>query len=574
VGLLFLLLHSRARNIVTDNSPKQTPPAIPKKEESSPPSQPAITPAVKTIAPSEPVRKQETDIKAPSPELPRQNPVEAEPVPISNSPESTEKTPEPLPEDSAAEIKSAPPDPMIAARAGYSLFFDEFLKAIRKSDCNAATALVAHAEEDPVLQPLNQEVHRNRIALDLISEREAALKAGLEKLRDVDSFELQMIRGEPMKIGKRAPYHVDGVKADSIDAASEQVTVSVQLTQLRPETRERIAALGVKNPASALLFQALDRCLSAENFNVSELKTTLDRAHTAGVSEATTAYLLSLAEEIDRVNQNAAAKLAWEGLTAGTASKQKKSALQAIDVFVEKFGKTEFFSSVQNDLQTLKAHYEVDDSALASGLIAHWKLDDGKGDVAADSSSSKMDGAIKGKPEWVKTKNGGALRFDGVSDHIRIPDRIFKSNTDFSMCLWINGPDHQQQAILLGQGDKAKFTIIGIQILGAGRLEVTVNGSVAQPLKSTTKLKPDTWNHLALTYNASRNPRLILYVNGVQDGFAQFGPNFAGDVFTIGAGASEKGRHFFKGMISDVRLYSRSLNEKEIKALAAPQSGP
>ena len=48
-----------------------------------------------------------------------------------------------------------------------------------------------------------------------------------------------------------------------------------------------------------------------------------------------------------------------------------------------------------------------------------WTFDDGS---ATDSSNQKLNGVIVGKPEQVKGIVNDALRFNGKSDGIRIPD--------------------------------------------------------------------------------------------------------------------------------------------------------
>ena len=50
---------------------------------------------------------------------------------------------------------------------------------------------------------------------------------------------------------------------------------------------------------------------------------------------------------------------------------------------------------------------------LEEGLVAYWKLNDGSGAVASDSSGNGYDGDLVGAPEWVDGHLGGALKFGG-----------------------------------------------------------------------------------------------------------------------------------------------------------------
>jgi hypothetical protein len=54
-------------------------------------------------------------------------------------------------------------------------------------------------------------------------------------------------------------------------------------------------------------------------------------------------------------------------------------------------------------------------------LIAHWTFDEGSGLVAGDALGLN-DGALLDGPQWVAgTIGSGALRFDGVDDHVEVP---------------------------------------------------------------------------------------------------------------------------------------------------------
>ena len=56
-------------------------------------------------------------------------------------------------------------------------------------------------------------------------------------------------------------------------------------------------------------------------------------------------------------------------------------------------------------------------SAAQADLVGWWRLDDGAGTTAADSSSGGNDGTFVGSPQWTAGKVGGALSFDG-GDHV------------------------------------------------------------------------------------------------------------------------------------------------------------
>lgn len=59
------------------------------------------------------------------------------------------------------------------------------------------------------------------------------------------------------------------------------------------------------------------------------------------------------------------------------------------------------------------------DQKTVEGL---WLFDEGKGDVAKDSSGKGLDAKLVGGPEWVDGKFGKALKFNGTSAYVEVPE--------------------------------------------------------------------------------------------------------------------------------------------------------
>jgi len=57
---------------------------------------------------------------------------------------------------------------------------------------------------------------------------------------------------------------------------------------------------------------------------------------------------------------------------------------------------------------------------LTSGLIGHWKFDEGSGGTASDCSGNDNSGILMNGPSWVTGKYNGALSFDGINDYVSI----------------------------------------------------------------------------------------------------------------------------------------------------------
>ena len=76
-------------------------------------------------------------------------------------------------------------------------------------------------------------------------------------------------------------------------------------------------------------------------------------------------------------------------------------------------------------------------------LVGHWRLNEGGGTTAYDTSGNGNDGALRGGPEWVAGILDGALHFDGVDDFVEVPHaEILTVDNEVTVALWINAERH------------------------------------------------------------------------------------------------------------------------------------
>ena len=57
-------------------------------------------------------------------------------------------------------------------------------------------------------------------------------------------------------------------------------------------------------------------------------------------------------------------------------------------------------------------------SADASGPVAQWDFDEGRGTTVADATGNGHDGVLKGDASWVSQDDGYAVRLDGAGQHV------------------------------------------------------------------------------------------------------------------------------------------------------------
>ena len=201
--------------------------------------------------------------------------------------------------------------------------------------------------------------------------------------------------------------------------------------------------------------------------------------------------------------------------------------------------------------------------------VGMWLFDEGKGDIAKDSSNNGNDGTLNNDPKWVEGKFGNALEFDGSDDYVIAPDSTILNPYPYTFSAWVKlekyGQDANVGAIVLGNyGGDVKGSIFYISNVGLLSIRVhppsfTVASSTAIPLKQ--------WTHIATTFEGTS---LTVYVNGKEDGNGT-SAGYAGGFlrhFVI-AKASWFDGNYFNGIIDDIGVFNQALTEDDIERVMA-----
>ena len=206
-----------------------------------------------------------------------------------------------------------------------------------------------------------------------------------------------------------------------------------------------------------------------------------------------------------------------------------------------------------------------------AGLVGYWKFDENNGSTAADSSGNGIDAIVSGGTWGAGGQIDGALAFDGTEDYV---DTTIPSSeiTNLTFSLWFLSDD----AGSIGD-DKVAQRFITQQRTGTtnNRLAFGINNDKiavywyngnSRTGEGNTTLYPSRWYHAALTYNGSN---LRMYLDGVQEKVFSDSGIFApsSDVIEIGRKSGAGGSRHFDGLLDDVRIYRRVLNEAEIQAI-------
>lgn len=206
---------------------------------------------------------------------------------------------------------------------------------------------------------------------------------------------------------------------------------------------------------------------------------------------------------------------------------------------------------------------------VVEGLIAYWALDETTGNNIGDSSGNGHDGTLIGDPQWTEDGYfGGALTFDQDGDEVDVPFHADLNQETFTLCAWANvetgGTGHRAVVSSRDDGPQRGYIFYATpdntwQFWTGGGGWKSVQGPA---------VSLDNWEHLAGVYSDGLQK---FYVNGELVGErndAAISINTTQE-FLIGAGANETANHNyrFKGMIDEVCLFARVLDEGEIGEL-------
>ncbi|MDE1941402.1 MAG: fibronectin type III domain-containing protein, partial [Patescibacteria group bacterium] len=205
---------------------------------------------------------------------------------------------------------------------------------------------------------------------------------------------------------------------------------------------------------------------------------------------------------------------------------------------------------------------------LTCGLVGWWKLDDGSGTTASDSSGSGNNGTISGSPlpTWTAGEIGGALGFSGGTGNIRVSNISLNTGT-YTICTWENAPAiaaYQTDAI----GYRWPFQLYLTSVDGK-TLRAMFSNNSGTYAHSGNDMAPNAWNHLCLIRNSDNT--VSFYVNGALSGAAN---QFAGTTtapmsagYIIGGRADGTNVSAMTGSLDDYRIYNRALAPSEIQSL-------
>ncbi len=208
-------------------------------------------------------------------------------------------------------------------------------------------------------------------------------------------------------------------------------------------------------------------------------------------------------------------------------------------------------------------------------LVGWWRLDDGTGTVALDSSGNGNDGQIQGNPAWVAGILGGALQMDGAGDYINCgngPTLDIRDQITLSFWIKTDGFTTDWSAII-SKGDgswrMSRSATTG-NALHMGFGGTTTAGNTY--MDGAITVTDGEWHHGAGVYDGAEAQ---IYVDGVLDVTQAATGQLASATYDvlIGENAQQTGR-YLNATLDDVRIYNRALTLEEIEIVMEGEFAP
>jgi purine nucleosidase len=221
---------------------------------------------------------------------------------------------------------------------------------------------------------------------------------------------------------------------------------------------------------------------------------------------------------------------------------------------------------IDNDNNTrLSDPVKIIVGTVDENLIGYWMFESN----VADSSDHGNDGNISGNPEYVPGKSEGlAIHLKTNKDFVNIPSSPDFSITSFTLAAWVkipqSIPDGWRTIIEHNRWGENWFGLWKSANGNKFHFRWGNGGNTTSDFNAT--ISADSWYHVAGTYDEF-GKIARLYLNGNLDKVIQNADAPMAAISEMRIGLNMDNNEEFLGIIDDLRIYNRVLDDAEIKEL-------
>lgn len=206
---------------------------------------------------------------------------------------------------------------------------------------------------------------------------------------------------------------------------------------------------------------------------------------------------------------------------------------------------------------------------IQNGLVGYWKLDEDSGTTAYDASANNNQGEITNGPVSELGRVGGALKFDGSNDYVRIPHSasLDLTGSAITVTAWFRRDAAVNWQRIVGKqfysgSDTGSWRIM---VLDTNKVNCWINRS-----GSTSSITPNPvvvlgeWMFAALVYDGTT---FNCYLNSTSASPVNATGNISTSTYPVTIGTTSNGtstQNHWNGLIDDVRIYNRALSSAEV----------
>jgi hypothetical protein len=162
--------------------------------------------------------------------------------------------------------------------------------------------------------------------------------------------------------------------------------------------------------------------------------------------------------------------------------------------------------------------------------------------------------------DWVGSRYGWALDFDGSNDFVSIADNdTLDIASPMSFCLWVNGTSTANR-VLMEKGSNGSLVL---QPNGDNQLYFYSGVTVASITGISSSIFNGSWNFLSVTYDGTN---ATIYSNGVALAI-RAATAVTANASPLVIGGRNGGTHGVLCQVDDIRVYRRLLTLTEIRLL-------